>query len=140
MLGQSQLVADKTGLAGLITDDTIADAPARVQRVPVVDGSAPDPQAERRADSRHAFYSQCYPAGLFALLLGLGSIATQLLWPLIQLAGVVPIVMALLWYGSLQTRWFARELGISLLRGFGIATVGMIECVIAIVLIAPLLA
>jgi len=144
-VGQNKLVGDKTGLAALITDDTtllmmrllvfsmfpllMAVRLLRKRKAPIT-----------RETLRQPFYSQCYPAGLFALLLGLGGIAVQLRWWHAQIAGCVLMGLALLWYGSLQTRWFARELGVSAVRGFSIATFGMIECVIAILLVAPLLA
>ncbi|AQR73206.1 hypothetical protein [Sphingomonas sp. LM7] len=145
VLGQSSLVADKTGLASLITDDTtlllmrllVFSIFPLLMAVRLI---RKQKSALTRDTLRQPFYSQCYPAGMFALLLGLGSIATQLPWPQLRPVGFALIVAALLWYGSLQTRWFSRELGISLLRGFWVATVGMVECVIAIILIAPLLA
>jgi hypothetical protein len=145
VLGQSPLVKDTTGIAGLITDDTtllllrllifstfpliMALRMVRKQKL-----------ALTRDTLRQPFYSQCYLAGPFALLIGLGSIATQLHWRDAQLAGAALMTLAFLWYGGFQTRWFARKLQVPLWRAFVIASVGMIECVVAIVLIAPLLA
>lgn len=146
LVGQSSIVADKRGLAALISDDTslllmrllffaifpLIMAVALLRR-----------QKERltRDSLRPLFYAQCYPAGLFALVLGIGSLATQLHGsPVFRIAGFWIILAAFLWYGSLQTSWFARALGISKLRGFGIATVTMIESLLVFVLLAALIA
>jgi hypothetical protein len=144
MLGQSKLVTDKTGIAGLVTDDTtllllrllIFSVFPLIMAVRLV---RKQKQQLTRDTLRQPFYSQCYPAAPFALLIGVGSIGTQLHWPQARLAGGLLILAALLWYGSLQTRWFSRQLGVSLLRGLWIASIGMVECVVMIVLVAPLL-
>lgn len=146
LVGQSAIVAEKRGLAGLISDDTslllmrllffaifpLIMAVALLRR-----------RRERltRDSLKPLFYAQCYPAGLFALVLGIGSLATQIHWiPAFRIAGLWIILAAFLWYGSLQTLWFARTLGISKPRGFGIASMTMVECVILFVLLAALIA
>ncbi|WHU03894.1 hypothetical protein [Sphingomonas sp. NIBR02145] len=146
LVGQSSIVADKRGLSGLISDDTslllmrllffaifpliMAVALLRRQKAPLT-----------RDSLKPLFYAQCYPAGVFALVLGIGSLATQMPGgPAFRSAGLAIILAAFLWYGSLQTLWFARTLAVSKLRGFGIATMTMVECVILFVLLAALLA
>jgi hypothetical protein len=145
VIGQSTLVTDRHGLASLITDDSTL----LIFRL-IVFSVFPMVMAVRLLRNKHRkltretlrqpFYSQCYPTGPFALLLGIGSLGTQLQWPYVEAAGLVLIVVALLWYGSLQARWFARQLDVSLLRGWWIATIGMIESVIVVGLVLPLLA
>jgi len=144
VLGESTLVASRRGLAALITDDTTL----LIFRL-LVFSIFPLAMAVRLVRNKHRkltrdtlrqpFYSQCYPTGPFALLIGIGSIGTQLHRPEAQLGGFVLILVALLWYGSLQARWFARQLDVSLLRGLWIASIGMVEGIIAIALMAPLL-
>lgn len=146
LVGQSSIVADKRGLAGLISDDTslllmrllffaifpLIMAVALLRR-----------RKERltRDSLKPLFYAQCYPASVFALVLGIGSLVTQMPGgPAFRNAGLAIILAAFLWYGSLQTLWFTHTLEISKLRGFGIATMTMVECVILFVLLAALLA
>jgi hypothetical protein len=145
VVGQSSIVKDDQGLAGLISDDTsllllrllIFSVFPLIMAVRLVHKKR---WKLTRDTLKPPFYAQCYPAGPFALLLGLGALTTQLHWDWAKLAGLVLMLAALLWYGLLQTRWFARELGISFLRGFGVATVGMVECVAVICIVAPLIA
>lgn len=145
VIGQSSLVASKKGLAAFVTDDTsllalrllifslfpliMAVRLVRKRRIGLT-----------RDSLRRPFYSQCYLAGPFALALGLGALATQMHRVELQWAGLGLMAATFLWYGGLQTRWFSRKLGVSLLRGLWIASVGMVECLIAILLVAPLLA
>lgn len=146
LVGQNPVVASNKGLASLISDDTslllmrlvffsifpliMAVGLLRRQRVRLT-----------RASLRQPFYAQCYPTALFALVLGLGALLLQLnRGPEVHAAGAALIAAALLWYGIVQTRWFARMLGVGVLRGFGIATLAMLECMVAIFVMAPLLA
>jgi hypothetical protein len=72
--------------------------------------------------------------------MGLGAMATQLQWEWTKVAGLALMIAAMLWDGILQSRWFAQELGVSLLNGFWMASVGMVECVAVICVVAPLIA
>ncbi|MET0310205.1 MAG: hypothetical protein ABW023_15985 [Sphingomonas sp.] len=145
VVGQSSIVADKQGLAGLISDD----ASLLLMRL-LVFSTFPLIMALRlvrkkgetltRDTLRLPFYAQCYPTGPFALVLGLGALATQLHWDWARIAGLAAMVVALLWYGRLQVYWFAQQLGVSMLRGFWVATVGMVQCLVVIALVAPLIA
>jgi len=135
LIGQSSIVAEKRGLAGLVSDDTslllmrllffaifpliMAVALLRRQREKLT-----------RDSLKPLFYAQCYPAGVFALVLGIGTLATQFHGsPAFRSAVLGIILVAFLWYGALQTLWFARMLEASKLRGFAIATMTMVECV-----------
>ncbi|NIJ18527.1 hypothetical protein FHS95_000196 [Sphingomonas naasensis] len=145
IVGQSALVGDRRGLSSLITDDSTL----LIFRL-IVFSVFPLIMAVRllhwkkrrltRDSLRQPFYSQCYPTGPFALLIGIGGIAMQMHFVAAQLIGLALTILALLWYGSLQTRWFARQLNVSLLRGLWIASVGMVQCVVAMVLLLPLVA
>jgi hypothetical protein len=144
VVGQSSLVADDKGLAGLISDDTSL----LILRL-VIFSIFPLIMALRlvhkkrwkltRDTLRAPFYAQCYPAGPFALVMGLGAMATQLQWDWTKVAGLALMIAAMLWYGILQSRWFAQELGVSFLKGFWVASIGMVECVAVICVVAPLI-
>ncbi|MDP5278566.1 hypothetical protein Q9Q95_06495 [Sphingomonas sp. DG1-23] len=58
-------------------------------------------------------------------------------WAMMAMRVVVLIVLALFWSGSPQTRRFTRVLGVSTARAWRIASIGMVECVVAIALVAP---
>ena len=92
-------------------------------------------QALTRDTLRAPFYSQCYAAGPFAMLAGISGSLNVLPQPTGALAGAVGLIIALFWYGTLQIRWFADHLGGSMVRAFGQASIAMIECLIAIVII-----
>ena len=146
LVGQSDLIAKKRGLAGLISDDTSLLL-VRLLFFAVFPLIMAVALLRRRGDKltrdslKPLFYAQCYPAGVFALVLGIGSLATQMHGnPLFRIAGLWILLAAFLWYGTLQTFWFVRMLGTSRLRGFGIATMTMLESLLVFVLLAALLA
>jgi hypothetical protein len=87
---------------------------------------------------RPPFYSQCYVAAPFVLAISLAATLAGMgrLWALVAAAAVA--VIALLWYGILQTRWFAQHLRISIARGFLHASVAMIESLVIVLAIAAL--
>jgi hypothetical protein len=140
-IGDSPLVGDTTGLAGLVNDDTsllilrllmfsifpliMATRLVRKQRIGLT-----------RDTLRPPFYSQCYVAAPFVLTLSLAAtlMATHRPWALPAGAGIM--VLALLWYGSLQTRWFAQHLHVSLPRAFWQASVAMVESLAIVLAIA----
>ena len=144
LVGESSIVGSKHGLAALVKDDTslllmrllifsIFPLIMAVRLVRKQKGGL------NRETLRRPFYAQCFLAGPFALAFGLGGLISQLAWHWAPLAGLALMVVAFGWYGGLQARWFSRKLHVSIARGFWIASVGMVECVVAIVLVAPLL-
>jgi hypothetical protein len=144
LVGENPIVASRKGLAGLVNDDTslllmrlvfFAVFPL-VMSVRLLRRQR---TALTRDSLKHPFYAQCYPTAVFALILGLGTLMTQLHAPVAMgVAGLVAIAFALLWFGVLQTLWFSRTLGISKLRGFLNATRGMVESLIGFVLLSTL--
>lgn len=140
-VGDSPLVKETRGLTGLISDDTsllilrllmfsifpliMATRLVRKQRIGLT-----------RNTLRPPFYSQCYVTAPFVLALSLAAtlIATHRLWAL--LAGTAMMVVALLWYGILQTRWFAQHLHVTLPRAFWQASVAMVESLAIVLAIA----
>ncbi|PKP91639.1 MAG: hypothetical protein CVT77_11630 [Alphaproteobacteria bacterium HGW-Alphaproteobacteria-16] len=94
-----------------------------------------------RESLRPAFYSQCYAAAPFALLIGIGT----LLSTVHRFAWAVPLGLTilgatLLIYGAVQARWFAEHLNRSTLAGLGQASIAMTASVVMLLLIAPLFA
>jgi hypothetical protein len=82
-------------------------------------------EIDRRA-LRPPFYSQCFVAAPFALAnaiaMALGVLETETA----MMAGLAVFAAALLWYFVLQTRWFARQLGVSTLRACWIAATAIL--------------
>ncbi|MBY8820928.1 hypothetical protein [Sphingomonas colocasiae] len=136
VVGENSIVRDKVGLAGLIDSDTNLV----LLRV-VIFGLFPLIMATRlvrgqrigleRATLRPPFYSQCYIAAPFALVLGIAAILVQLHWVWAPPIGVAMIVATLLWYGSLQIDWFSKHLRVSRWQGLWQASLAMIESLVA---------
>lgn len=146
LFGQNPLIASQQGMSRYIKDDTslllmrmlfFSVFPLILsvnllwrQKVPLT-----------RDSLKRPFYAQCYPASAFALVLSLGLAMVQLhRWPAVEAIGLATTVIAFLWFGGLQSYWFARTLGISGIRGFGLASLAMIECVLMSAVILPIFA
>jgi hypothetical protein len=142
LIGDSPLVADTHGLAGLISDDTsllmmrlllfsifpliMAARLIRWKRVGLT-----------RDTLRPPFYSQCYVAAPFVLLISLA--ATMLAWrgqPWAIPAAAAMSGIAFVWYGVVQTHWFARHRGVSLFRSFLTASLAMAESLAIVLIVA----
>ena len=83
---------------------------------------------------RRPFYGQCFAAAPFALLLGVGTLLHGLTHPGLKAAGVAAMIVAAAWYFGVQSCWFSRRLGISLIAGFGNALLaGSISAVLFVV-------
>jgi hypothetical protein len=68
---------------------------------------------------RPPFYGQCFTAAPFALALGLGTLLAEATLPGLKVTGLIMILAGITWYLGVQSTWFSRKLGISLLAGFG---------------------
>lgn len=132
-LGQPDtIVADRSGLAGLIDDD----ASALALRL-VVFAAFPLVAAARlvrrlgqpldRRSLRLPFYAQCYPTAIFALCLSLGTSFASLGTPSFRLGGGFLITASFLYYAIVETRWFAVKLDNGLLRSFGAMALSVLE-------------
>jgi hypothetical protein len=90
-------------------------------------------QALDRKILKAPFYSQCYVAAPFAAAVSSAPLAALAL-PLSELDKVLALIALLLvattWYLVLQARWFARELGTSLLGGAGHAVAAFLEALL----------
>lgn len=135
LVGDSPLIRETRGLAGLVTDDTslIVLRLLMFSIFPLVMATR-SVRAQGHRLSRDTlklpFYSQCYPAAVFALVLGLGGTLTTLHVPWAVLAGLALMAMAFIAYGVLQIRWFAHNLGGKLGRGIFQASLAMVESLV----------
>ena len=144
-IGQSTLVTRTAGLDRLIDSDStlivlrvlvfslfpLGMATRLVQRQKI---------GLNRKTLRPPFYSQCYVAAPFALVVGIAAILLKLEPTSLRVAGLVLMLAALLGYGALQARWFALHLGESHWRGFIDASIAMIGCIAILCLAASLFA
>ncbi|PZQ23913.1 MAG: hypothetical protein DI569_02805 [Sphingopyxis macrogoltabida] len=135
-VGESAIVRDKTGLGGLVNDDStlILMRVAFFSLFPLV-------MAARLVRARHVrldraplkapFYSQCYAAAPFALMVSGAGILLQLKPLTMGISGLALLIFALLWFGSLQILWFAQHLRISHWRAALHASRAMVEALVA---------
>lgn len=73
-----------------------------------------------RETLRPPFYAQCYLAGVCAGCLSIGS--TIFARPdLPNVVGAAIMIGGGVWFVTVQSRWFARRLNLSIMRGFGLA-------------------
>ena len=145
-IGTSSVLRDNRGLAALVNDDTslvllrlvifsvfplmFAVRLTRAQRKRIT-----------RDSLRQPFYAQCYAAGAFALVVGIGGLLlTTHHWGWSRAAGLVVMLGALLVYGLVQARWFATHLKRSFAAGFGQASISMVESLVLLALVLPLFA
>lgn len=70
---------------------------------------------------RGPFFSQCYLAGFFALLVSVATILAQLKQSWLLFTGGAVTLLAIVWYVWVQAIWFRNHLGLSRGRGTGIA-------------------
>ena len=83
-----------------------------------------------RDSLRPPFYSQCYAAAPLAVAISLSFTMSSVHRPWAPFALLLLLAATLLWYGTLQIRWFTEHLDGSLRRGIWNASVAMIECLI----------
>ena len=133
LIGDSPLVANNVGLAGLISDDAslivfrlaaysvfpviMAARLVRLQRIGI-----------NRKTLEPPFYAQCYAAAPLALALSLGAAIVQIPWTGAFITGHAMQAGALLWFLAIQAGWFARNLGTSRWKGLWNASIALLEC------------
>lgn len=91
-----------------------------------------------QASLRRPFYAQCYTAAPFALMLGIGTLATKLPLAGARIISAGAIGAGILWYFVTQARWFARKLDVPFLVGVGDACVASL-CSIALFVLAAII-
>ncbi|SEH31676.1 hypothetical protein SAMN03159407_4494 [Rhizobium sp. NFR12] len=73
-----------------------------------------------RNSLRPPFFSQCYVAAPFAFFLVLGLDFFSMPQEQGNLAGVVAMAVATIWYAQAQVRWFRHDLGVGALKAIAI--------------------
>jgi len=143
LLGDSSLVGARHGVAALISDDTsllilrlivfslfpivFATRLLMLQRRPLT-----------RDTLRKPFYSQCFAAAPFALLISLGATVNGYRAEWAAPFAAVSVGVAMLWYLTLQTRWFARMAGIGIVRAAGQALLSMFASLLLLLMVAAM--
>ena len=111
VVGDSPLVASPTRLAAIISDDTNLIA-LRVLAFAVY----PLTMALRMVRVRQApldretlklpFFAQCYAAAPLALMMSIGGTLLGCTLDALKIAGIMLIVIAVIWFLSLEPAWF----------------------------------
>ncbi|WP_076070309.1 hypothetical protein [Sphingomonas montana] len=141
VLGSNPIVRSNQGLAALVSDNTtllllrlvlfaifaVVLATRKVRRSSV---------ELERATLKPAFYAQCYAISPVALLSNVGITAFGHHHPALQVAGTLALVVAIVFYGAVQFRWFRQELGGSVARSAIDALIGIGESFALFVLLA----
>lgn len=145
IVGESAIVLDKTGLGGLVNDDStyILMRVAFFSLFPLVMAARLVQARGRKLDRgplKAPFYSQCYVAAPFALMVSGSGILLQLkpLWA--GIVGLALLAFALLWFGTLQILWFAQHLRVSRWRAALHASRAMVEALAAFVIFSLIFA
>lgn len=122
--GQNPLIASRHGLAALVNSDlsllglrlllfslfTLMMAVHLLRRQGI---------RLTHTSLRRPFYSQCFAAAPFALLVGVGTLLVETPHAGLSATGLAAILTAVVWYLGVQSSWFSQKLGISWLAGFG---------------------
>lgn len=133
--GQNPLLADRHGLAALVDSDLALLALRMVlfslfALMMAVRALRRQGVRLTHSNLRRPFYGQCFTTAPFALLVGIGTVSHNLTAAAWRDAGLVVLLVALAWYLAVQSLWFSKRLGISLLAGFGQALVAMIVALV----------
>jgi len=143
-LGQvDTIILSRHGLAGLVNDN----ASALILRV-IVFAAFPLFLAARlvrrsgkkldRDSLQQPFYEQCYPAAVFALGLGVGTSLSLDHHSIAATVGHCIVLASIAYYWLVETRWFARVLGISHLLAAGNVFLGLLEGTAFLIVVAIL--
>lgn len=143
LVGNDAIVASKIGLSALVSNNTdlIILRIATYSLFPVL--LATRLIRARKGDLnrntlRGPFYSQCYVAGLLAIVLGAGEIMMRTEHLPVAVAGLAVATAALLAFGFVQTAWFNQHLKCGRLRAFGFASRATAESVVAVLVFSSL--
>ncbi|MBK6412639.1 hypothetical protein [Sphingopyxis sp.] len=143
LVGQDQLVTDRTGLSVFISDDSslILIRVAFFSIFPLI-------MAARMVRARHVkldrgplkppFYSQCYVTAPFAMIISAASILMRMGRIEWEVAGLALLVFALLWFGTLQILWFAHHLRTGYWRAAGHASRAMVEALVLFTVVSQI--
>lgn len=139
--GQNPLIKDRHGLAALVDSDLALLALRLVlfslfALMMAVWALRRQGVRLTHASLRRPFYGQCFTTAPFALLIGIATLTYGMTAAVWRDAGLVVLLVALAWYLAVQSLWFSKRLGISILAGFGQALVAMACAFIMFITIA----
>lgn len=142
-VGESKVVADTVGLAGLISDDTNLMMMRLVSfgALPLILAARLVRRQGHKLDRdvlKPHFYAQCYAAGGLAFLLGVSGVGLQMVWPWAKIAGFVGVLVAFGWFGLVQLDWYHRHLKGGWWRALWDASVAMVLCIAMLAVVAAL--
>ena len=122
LIGESTIVADKRGVASLISDDTslillrlvafasfpliFATHTLRKQRIPLT-----------RQSLEPVFFAQCYANAPFALVVSIAATLTQMPNVFMVSAALALFGLSGIGFVAVETMWFRKVMGVGLLRG-----------------------
>ena len=146
LVGDSPLVASQQGLAKLISDDTslllvrlvfFSVFPLTVS----LSILAARKRKLTRETLRPPFYALCYPTGVFALLLGIGTLLAQLhRGPVVGAIGAAVAVASFVWFAAVLTHWIRRTFRTTRRRAAWLTARGLAGGIVAFSIVAPLVA
>ncbi len=142
-IGESKVVTETVGLAGVISDDTnlLVMRLLSFGALPLILSAVLVKRQGHKLDRevlKPHFYAQCYAAGALAFLLGLSGVGLQMIWPWAKIAGMAGVVTAFGWFGLVQLDWFHRHLKGGWARATVDASVTMVLCVAMLAVVAAL--
>ncbi|PYB77891.1 permease [Rhizobium wuzhouense] len=85
---------------------------------------------------RPPFFSQCYVAAPFVFLLGLAMDLLIMPGGGGVYTGIATLVVAVIWYGQAQVRWFRLDLTIGTLRAVGLFAIAFLIALVAALCVA----
>ena len=143
LVGNDAVVASKVGLSAFVNTNTdlIMLRIVTYSLFPVMMATrmvGAQTLQVNRDTLRAPFYSQCYVAAVLAMMLGSAVILIKLAHDWSVLAGGALVLIALLWFGFLQTAWFNQHLKCGRLKAFGHASRAMVESLAVMLILSSL--
>lgn len=135
LIGDSELVAKKTGLAGLINDDTslILMRLVAFSTFPLIFAVHTVRKQQihlTRSSLEPAFFAQCYANAPFALLISLAATFWQYPNDALQLCAAGMVVASAVAFLAIQIIWFRKALGVGIGAAAWNAVVSYLEALV----------
>jgi hypothetical protein len=83
-----------------------------------------------RPNLRAPFFSQCYPASLFAIMMSVASVMNGIKSTGVNLGGLAIMLFGIVWYVTVQTLWLSEQLAIRKARSLGIAVLTFFKALV----------
>lgn len=143
IVGQSDMVADRTGLAGLIRDDASLllfriMAAGLIAALLAIRLLRRQGRRVSRSSLRNPFYAQCFPAGTFVLAMGIGEVIGRSHDLRMAATGVLLTLAAFAWFAIIQFHWFKRRLQAKFMLTLWVTSVALLQCILALAALTQL--